>query len=80
MKPVTGDILKSKSTGEFYKVRKIREQIVLLEAESIPNKVWLGNKECLEILYDEVEDREEEKPANLGSHFPIVSRQKKGIS
>jgi hypothetical protein len=61
MKPVTGDLLKSKSTGEFYKVKKIKEQIVLLEAESIPNKMWLGNRECLEILYDKVEEREGEK-------------------
>ncbi len=57
MKPVAGDLLKSKSTGEFYKVKKIKEQIVLLEAEGVPNKVWLGNKECLEILYDKVEER-----------------------
>jgi hypothetical protein len=62
MKAVSGDILKSKSTGEFYKVKKIKEQIILLEAESIPNKVWLGNKECLEILYDKVEDREGKRP------------------
>ena len=62
MKPVMGDILKSKTTGEFYKVKKIKEQIILLEAEKIPNKVWLGNKECLEILYDMVEDREGEAP------------------
>ena len=59
MKPVMGDILKNKTTGEFYKVKKIKEQIILLEAENIPNEVWLGNKECLEILYDKVEDRKE---------------------
>ena len=57
-----GDILKSKSTGELYKVKKIKMQTILLEAENIPNKVWLGNKECLEILYDKVEDREGKKP------------------
>jgi len=62
MKPVTGDLLKSKSTGEFYKVKKVKERIILLEAENTPNKVWLGNKECLEILYDKVEGREAEKP------------------
>jgi hypothetical protein len=56
-----GDLLKNKSTGEFYKVKKVQERIVLLEAEDIPNKVWLGNKECLEILYDRVEGQEEEK-------------------
>jgi len=61
MKPVTGGVLRSRSTGEFYKVKKIKEQIVLLEAESVPNKMWLGNRECLEILYDKVEEREREK-------------------
>ena len=62
MKPVMGDILKSKTTGEFYKVKKIKEQIILLEAENMPNKVWLGNKKCLEILYDKVEDQEGKTP------------------
>ena len=57
-----GDVLKSKSTGEFYKVKKVKERIILLEAENTPNKVWLGNKECLEILYDKVEGQEAEKP------------------
>ncbi len=70
MKPATGDLLKSKSTGEFYKVKKIKEQIVLLEAEGIPNKVWLGNKECLEILYDRVEERGGEKPLYSCSSKP----------
>lgn len=61
MKAVMGDILKSKATGEFFKVKKVKERIILLEAENTPNKVWLGNKECLEILYDKVEAREGEK-------------------
>jgi hypothetical protein len=56
-----GDILKSKLTGELYKVKKIKMQTVLLEAENTPNKVWLGNKECLEILYDKVENREKQE-------------------
>jgi hypothetical protein len=58
MKPVMGDVLKSKSTGEFYKVKKIKAQIILLEAENMPNKLWLGNKELLELLYDKVENWE----------------------
>ena len=56
MKPIMGDVLKSKSTGEFYKVKKIKEQIILLEAEGMSNKLWLGNDELLELLYDRVED------------------------
>jgi hypothetical protein len=59
MKTATGDILRSKSTGELYKVKKIKMQTILLEAESIPNKVWLGNKECLEILYDKIENQKD---------------------
>ena len=56
MKPVMGDVLKSKSTGEFYKVKKIKEQIILLEAENMPSNLWPGNKELLELLYDKVEN------------------------
>jgi hypothetical protein len=61
METVMGDTLKSKSTGELFKVKKIKMQTILLEAENIPNKVWLGNKECLEILYDKVENQKRQK-------------------
>jgi hypothetical protein len=61
METVMGDTLKSKSTGELYKVKKIKMQTILLEAENIPNRVWLGNKECLEILYDKVENRKKQE-------------------
>jgi hypothetical protein len=54
MKTVLGDMVKSKSTGEFYKVKKIKEPMFLLEAENVPNKLWLGNKDSLELLYEEV--------------------------
>ena len=60
MKTVLGDMVKSKSTGEFYRVKKIKEPIFLLEAENVPNKLWLGNKESLELLYDRVENQEEQ--------------------
>ncbi len=60
MRTVLGDKVKSKSTGEFYKVKKIKEPVILLEAENIPNKLWLGNKESLELLYDKVENLEEQ--------------------
>ena len=59
MKAVLGDMVKSKSTGEFYKVKKIKEPIFLLEAENMPDKLWLGNKKSLELLYDRVENQEE---------------------
>ncbi|MBP1697827.1 MAG: hypothetical protein H6Q41_3015 [Deltaproteobacteria bacterium] len=59
MKALLGDMVKSKSTGEFYKVKKIKEPIFLLEAGDVPNKLWLGNKASLELLYDRVENQEE---------------------
>ncbi len=55
MKTVLGDIVKSKSTGEFYKVKKIKEPVILLEAENTPDKLWLGNKESMELLYVKVD-------------------------
>jgi len=60
MKTALGDTVKSKSTGEFYKVKKIKEPILLLEAENVPNKLWLGNKKSLELLYGRVENLEEQ--------------------
>jgi len=42
-------------------VKKIKMQTILLEAENIPNKVWLGNKDCLEVLYDKVENQEKQE-------------------
>lgn len=64
MKTVLGDTVKSKSTGEFYKVKKIKEPMFLLEAENVPNKLWLGNKDSLELLYEKVDHPEE---TNLNS-------------
>ena len=62
MKTVLGDMVKSKSTGEFYKVKRIKEPMFLLEAKNLPNKLWLGNKHSLELLYDRVENQEEQSP------------------
>jgi hypothetical protein len=60
MRTVMGDVVKSKLTGEFYKVKRIKEPVILLEAEDVPNKLWLGNKESLELLYDKVEYLEQQ--------------------
>ena len=59
MKTVLGDIVKSKSTGEFYRVKKIKEPVILLEAENTPDKLWLGNKESLELLYERLDPLKE---------------------
>jgi hypothetical protein len=64
MKTILGDMVKSKSTGEFYKVKKVKEPMFLLEAEDVPNKLWLGNKDSLELLYEKVDHPKE---TNLNS-------------
>ena len=58
MKTLMGDTLKSKLTGELYRVKKIKTPIVLLEAKSNPNKAWLGDKESLELFYEKAENQE----------------------
>ncbi len=55
MKTGLGDIVKSRSTGEFYRVKKIKGPVVLLEAENTPDKWWLGCGESLELLYEKVD-------------------------
>ncbi len=58
MKTAIGDILKNKLTGEFYKVKKINMWTVILEAKDAPDKLWFGNKESLELLYENAENQQ----------------------
>ncbi len=55
MKTLLGDIVKSRSTGESYRVKKIKEPVIVLEAENTPDKLWLGCRESLELLYEKVD-------------------------
>jgi hypothetical protein len=57
MKTWIGDILKNRLTGEVYKVKRIKMETVMLEAENRPNKVWLGDNEMLGIFYEKVENQ-----------------------
>jgi len=56
MKPAIGDILKSKVTGELFRVRNIKMPTILLVAKNLPDKIWLGDNEMLEIFYEKVEN------------------------
>jgi hypothetical protein len=56
MKTATGEIVKSKLTGELYRVKRIKLEKVLLEAEGKPNKAWLGDDESLELFYEKLEN------------------------
>jgi hypothetical protein len=58
MKTATGDIFKSKLTGELFRVKNIKMPQILLVAKNLPNKVWIGDKEMLEIFYEKVENQE----------------------
>jgi len=58
VKTEIGDLLKNRLTGEFYKVKKINIEKVILESEDIPNKVWYGDKECIGLLYEEAENQD----------------------
>lgn len=55
MKTALGDLVKSRSTGESYRVKKIKEPVIVLEAENTPDKLWLGCRESLELLYEKVD-------------------------
>ncbi len=55
MRAVLGDIVKSRSTGELYRVKRIKEPVILLTAENTPDRLWLGCKESLELLYEKVD-------------------------
>jgi len=58
MRPAIGDILKSKVTGELFGVKNIKMSTILLVAKNLPNKIWLGDNEMLEIFYEKAENQE----------------------
>ena len=53
MATVEGDRFKDKSTGQVYKVRKIKNGTIILEAEDTPNKFWIGDG-FLELFFEQV--------------------------
>jgi hypothetical protein len=57
MKTLIGDTLRNRLTGEVYKVKRIKMETVMLEAENRPNKVWLGPIEMLGRIYEKVENQ-----------------------
>jgi hypothetical protein len=43
MKVAEGDRYREKLTGQLYRVTKIKNGTVVLEAEDIPNRFWAGD-------------------------------------
>jgi hypothetical protein len=58
MATVEGDRFKDKSTGQIYKVRKIKNRTVILEAEDTPNKFWIGD-EMMDLFFERAKSQEE---------------------
>jgi hypothetical protein len=43
MKVEEGDRYKEKLTGQLYRVTKIKNGTIVLEAEGVPNRFWAGD-------------------------------------
>jgi len=54
---VEGDRFKDRSTGQIYKVKRIKGGTVILEAEDNPNKFWMGDG-ILDLLFESVKSQE----------------------
>jgi hypothetical protein len=53
---VEGDRFKDRSTGQVYKVRRIKGGTVILEAEDNPNKFWMGDG-ILDLFFESVKSQ-----------------------
>ena len=65
MRIVEGDMFEDRSTGHRYRVKKIEEEVVVLEAEDGTTRVYLS-KGSVELFFENVEKEEKE-----ASHFSI---------
>jgi len=55
MAVLEGDRLKDKFSGQFFIVKKIKDRIVLLEAEGTPDRFYLGDA-LVELLFERAEN------------------------
>ncbi len=53
---VEGDRFKDRSTGQVYKVRRIKGGTVILEAEDNPKKSWMGDG-ILDLFFESVKSQ-----------------------
>ena len=58
MEIAIGNILKNKVTGELFRVKNIKMSNILLVAKNLPNKIWLGDGEILEVFYEKIDNQE----------------------
>ena len=55
MKVETGDRYREKLTGQPYRVTKVKNGTIVLEAERIPGRSWTGDT-LLRLFFERVED------------------------
>lgn len=65
------DRIRSNLTGKVYKVKRIKDRMVVLESEDGSNQV-LTEKENLKLFYEKVEN--ENKPKDLTLHLSSTLR------
>jgi hypothetical protein len=65
MRIVEDDMFEDRSTGHRYRVKKIEEEVVVLEAEDGTTRVYLS-KGSVELFFEKVEKEEKE-----ASYFSI---------
>ncbi len=71
MRMKEGDRIKSRLTEKEYKVKMIKDRVVVLESEDGSNQV-LTEKENLKLFYEKVEN--EKRPKDLTLHLSSTLR------
>ncbi len=56
MKVEEGDRYREKLTGHLYRVTKIKNGTIVLEAEGVSNRFWTGNR-LLHLFFERIEDK-----------------------
>lgn len=56
MEIAIGNILKNKITGELFRVNNIKLSTIYWVAKDLPNKIWLGDEEMLEVFYEKIDN------------------------
>ena len=56
MRVEQGDKYREKLTGQLYRVTKISNGTIVLEAEGIPNRFWAGDR-LLDLFFERVKNQ-----------------------
>lgn len=56
MRVEQGDRYREKLTGQLYRVTKINNGTIVLEAEGVPNRFWAGDR-LLDLFFEKVKNQ-----------------------